>query len=90
MSKAPSDIKEGDDVSWKYGSGEPSGEVIEVDPSKHDMETKNGSSFYLLHILNSKVILTKAFLLQIDTVTKNGTEENPAVGKICPFFFIKH
>ncbi|PWN40236.1 hypothetical protein IE81DRAFT_293693 [Ceraceosorus guamensis] len=43
MTKAPQDLKEGDEVSWKWGQGHPKGEVKEVVEGEATATSKRGN-----------------------------------------------
>jgi len=40
----PSDLKKGDEVSWKWGQGHPTGTVEEVVPGDAEIKTKGGKT----------------------------------------------
>ncbi|CAD6890673.1 unnamed protein product [Tilletia controversa] len=42
MATDPHDLKEGDEVSWKWGSGHPKGEVKDVVDDEASITTKRG------------------------------------------------
>lgn len=44
MTKDAQDLKKGDEVSWKWGSGHPKGEVQEVVEGKAETTTKKGNN----------------------------------------------
>ena len=44
MTKTAQDLKKGDEVSWKWGGGEPSGTVEDVVEGDATVQTKKGNT----------------------------------------------